>query len=114
MVMASRVLYGLSSRGQLPKQFSEVHSKTRTPLYATLIVIMLVLFLAFNGSLLGLAEATSLIMLIIFSLVNLALWRIKYTTPPPQSGITFPIWVPITGFFTSASFVSIELIQRFL
>jgi APA family basic amino acid/polyamine antiporter len=33
-IMASRVLYGLSSRGQLPSWFARIHPRTRTPLLA--------------------------------------------------------------------------------
>src|SRR5690606_14953233 len=35
VIMASRVLYGLSSRGQLPAPLARVHPATRTPLIAT-------------------------------------------------------------------------------
>jgi amino acid transporter len=109
IVMASRVLYGLSSRGQLPALFSKINNRTRTPLFATALVTTLVFFFAISGSLLSLVQLTSLIMLTIFSLINLALWRIKRTDLAPEGKITFPLWVPIIGFFISSTFVLLEM-----
>jgi len=111
MIMASRVIYGLSSRGQLPDLLGRVYHRTRTPLIATSIVTLLVLILALIGRLASLAEATSVIMLTIFSMVNLALWRIKRRDPHPDNVRVFPIWIPITGFFVSFSFVLGEVIS---
>ena len=109
MIMASRVLYGLSSRRQLPTVLSIIYPRTHTPLIATVVVTIITLMLALIGRLGSLAEATSLIMLTIFSLVNLALWRIKRRDPHPDGVKIFPIWVPITGFFISIAFVLIEI-----
>ncbi len=109
MIMVSRVLYGLSSRGQLPDLLGVVHHRTRTPFFATVVGTVIVLVLALIGRLGSLAEATSLIMLTIFSLVNLALWRIKRRDPHPVGVKIFPTWIPITGFFVSLTFVLIEI-----
>jgi len=111
MIMASRVMYGLGSRGQLPAILASVHHRTRTPLIATGIAILVVLILALTGRLASLAEATSIIMLIIFSLVNLSLWCIKQRDPNPEGVKTFPAWIPVIGFFVSAFFVLIEVIR---
>jgi len=105
MIMASRVLYGLSSRGQLPGIFGLVHNKTRTPIVSTVLATVIVLILALTGRLASLAETTSLIMLSIFSIVNLALWRVKRLDPNPEGTRVFPSWIPILGFIVSTSFV---------
>ena len=111
MIMASRVLYGLSSRGQLPELLGVVHHRTRTPLIATAVATGIVLVLALIGRLASLAETTSVIMLMIFSIVNLALWRIKRRDPYPAGVKIFPMWIPITGFFVSFAFVLSEVIN---
>ncbi len=111
MIMVSRVLYGLSSRGQLPDLLGVVHHRTRTPLVATAVATIIVLILALLGRLGSLAEATSVIMLTIFSIVNLALWKIKRRDPHPVDVRTFPIWIPIIGFFVSFGFVVSEVIN---
>lgn len=111
MIMASRVLYGMSSRGQLPDLFGIVHHRTRTPLFATAVATAVVIILALIGRLASLAEATSVIMLTIFSIVNLALWRIKRRDPHPDDVKTFPAWIPVVGFFVSTAFVLNELVS---
>ena len=111
MIMASRVIYGMSSRGQLPGLFALVHRRTRTPLIATVVVTILILILALIGRLASLAEATSVIMLTIFSMVNLALWRIKRQNPHPDGVRIYPAWIPAIGFLISFAFVLNEVID---
>mgnify|MGYP000535879713 CR=1 FL=1 len=111
MIMASRVMYGLGSRGQLPKILSFVHPKSQTPLIATFIATVTVLILALMGHLSILAEITSLIMLSIFSLINLALVRIKKHGPSTEGSICFPIWLPLTGFIVSLGFLILTVIN---
>jgi amino acid transporter len=113
MIMASRVLYGLSSRGQLPALLSRVHPKTQTPLFATALSIGGVLILAIVGRLGSLAELTSIIMLIVFSLVNLSLWRIKQRMPHNEGHINLPSWISLTAFIVSSSFVVLEVTKFF-
>jgi len=110
MIMASRVLYGLSSRNLLPHFLSKVNSHTRTPHIATLLVTLVVLILAVTGQLATLAEMTSFIILLVFSLVNLSLLRIKRLTPLTPDSISFPIWVPAVGFLVCSGFVLAELL----
>jgi len=110
MIMASRVIYGMSSRGQLPALLATVHQSTQTPVIATTLVTSIALLLALIGRLASLAEITSTIMLTIFSMVNLALWRIKRKDPHPEGIKIFPAWIPIIGFFVSFAFVLNELI----
>lgn len=113
MIMASRVLYGLSSRGQLPALLNRVHPKTQTPLYATGLVTTCVLILAIVGRLGSLAELTSIIMLIVFSLVNLSLWRIKQRIPRNGGHISLPSWISLAAFIVSSSFVVLEATKFF-
>jgi len=113
MIMASRVLYGLSSRSQLPELLCYVHPRTRTPVVATLVATVTVLTFALIGTVAELATATTLLMLVVFSLVNLSLWRIKQRDPRPAEATVFPLWVPVVGFLTSSMFVFIELATLF-
>ena len=109
LIMASRVIYGLSSRQQLPALLGRVNARTRTPLIATAVVTGLMLGLALYGRLAGLATATSALMLTIFALVNLSLWRLKGQESAPPDVLTFPRWVPGLGCLLSTGFVLREL-----
>ena len=104
IIMASRVIYGLSVQKSLPSFLSAVNPVTGTPLTATAVIVVLVLIFATLLPIAQLAEATSTIVLIVFSLVNLALIRLKLTGEQPTEGVFIvPLWVPIMGFLTSIS-----------
>jgi amino acid transporter len=80
---------------------------------ATALTTAAILLLAVSGSLASLATATSLIMLLVFSLVNLALLHIKRKHPRPEGLIVFPVLIPLLGFVVSAAFIVLELISLF-
>jgi len=110
VIMASRVLYGLSDQGLLPEFLSRINPITRTPLYATALVVAVVLVLALWFRLAGLAEATSSITLAIFICVNGALIRIRLRDGRPVEGVSYPLIIPICGFVLSLAFLIIGLI----
>lgn len=113
LVMSSRVLYGLARMGQLPALLGRVNAATRTPLFATGLVTILVLSLSLSSETPALAELTSSITLAIFAMVNLALWRMKISGQPDgEKYFTVPMWVPIAGFFVSLGFVIYEWATR--
>ena len=109
IIMASRVCYGMGKKRWLPAVFARVHAVTRTPVIATLSVALLVLIMALWLPLETLAKATSYFLLVVFSLINLSLWRLKRHGPHPAGIICVPRWVPVTGFFASTIFVGIQL-----
>ncbi len=110
VIMASRVLYGLSDQGLLPAILGRVNPVTRTPLIATALVVGLVLILALWFRLAGLAEATASITLAIFTIVNAALIRIRLRDGKPAQSVCYPLIVPILGFVLSLAFLLIGLI----
>ena len=111
IIMASRVLYGLSAQGQLPDWLGAVNPRTRTPLIATGLVTLGVLVLALGFPIEVLAEATSLVALSVFALVNLALWRLKGQAIGPSPGLSVPRWLPLTGFLVSGFFALAEVLR---
>ena len=113
IIMASRVIHGLSSRHQLPSFLGRVNSITQTPVVATVIVGIIVLVMALIGNLSSLVELTSLIMLIVFAVINLALWRIK-AQPKVENCFNSPRFISLIAFFSSTVFVIIEIGARLL
>lgn len=109
IIMASRVCYGLARQGWLPSRLSEVHPRTQTPVISTLLVGSGVLIMALWLPVETLARSTSLLLLVIFSLINLALWRIQRNPELPAAGFTIPVWVPMAGFLSSLAFLVYQL-----
>jgi len=104
IVMASRVLYGMAAQGWMPPALATVNPYTRTPLRSTFLVAVITLTLALWLPLITLAQITSLITLLVFALVNLSLWRIKYRDPRPVGVAVFPLWLPVAGCIFSFGF----------
>lgn len=96
VIMASRVLYGMSRKKWLPKKIGLINETTHTPLIATSIVTAMVLLFALLFPLLSLAKITSVITLIIFMLINFALLKIKLERKEHE-GFTVSLWVPLIG-----------------
>jgi APA family basic amino acid/polyamine antiporter len=109
IIMASRMLYGISREGWLPARVGRVHPRTRTPLVATVIVTSGVLLLAVPLNIRVLADTTSFIILIVYILVNLSLLRIKRRAPAAAGVRPLPLWVPVIALIASAGFVAMKL-----
>lgn len=112
LIMASRLLYGMSHRGWLPPWFSQIHSLTRTPINSTLVVAGLILFFSILLPIVTLAEMTSFLILIVFALINLALIKIKQRYPQPEGVRVFSVWIPRLGFVTATLFLILNVIRN--
>jgi len=112
MIMASRVLYGLADRGHLPAAFAVVSPRTRTPVFATITVVLIIVFLAWALPIDALAERTSQIVLFVFVLVNAALIRLKLNGNRDGRYFEVPMVVPILGVVTSGLLFATAFIWR--
>ncbi len=107
IIMSSRLLYGMSRQGMLPAFLGAVHSVTRVPHKATMLVAVLILLLTLLFEIESLARLTSYIVIIIFITMNIALLVIKQTEArlvrtgqaEKYQGFTVPLIVPVTGLF---------------
>ncbi|MDH3738865.1 MAG: amino acid permease, partial [Alphaproteobacteria bacterium] len=111
IIMGSRVLYGLAQQGQFVSAFAVINRRTRTPITATVAVTGTVLMFALALPLENLARLTSLLVLAVFAIVNLALVVLKMRRPAPAEALTVPLWVPVVGFIVSAFFVVYQTVE---
>lgn len=108
IIMASRIFYGMSMNGWLPRALRYVHPKTRTPVTATIAALLIATVFALWLPLTSLANMTSTLILVVFTLVNLALYRIKRRDPSPAGIRTVPLWVPLAGAAVNLLFLGIK------
>jgi APA family basic amino acid/polyamine antiporter len=96
LIMASRVIYGMASSRLLPEFLGQVNSYTSTPVQATVLCIGITLLLALLFPVASLAQATSIIVLSVFTMVNLALIRINSLRVTSET-IHYPVFIPYIG-----------------
>ena len=99
----------MSREGWLPVRLGHIDPRTHTPLFATLLVSAMILFMALWFPLESLAKATSYVILVVFSLVNAALWIIKRRDVNPPGIRVYPRWVPLCGLFLTVGLLTFEL-----
>lgn len=97
-IMASRTIYDLGKRrGGAPAGLARLSRRTRTPVVATLFCSAIILVLALFFPTKTLASGTSLIVLAVFAIANLALIMLKRRGDPPGRGFRAPVWIPYLG-----------------
>lgn len=110
MIKSSRIIFGLARLGEAPGLFARVGTRTGTPLFATLVVAVVVLALALGLSTIDLASLTSLVTLTIFALVNAALLRLQRISPRAGQGFACPAWVPFCGAGLSVLLIVVQFL----
>src|SRR5690606_27184118 len=83
-VMGSRLVYGMSRQGLLPAVLGKVHARRRTPRRAILSLAVIVLLLGLSGGVAVLAKCTSVLLLGVFTTVNVALIVLKTRKDEPR------------------------------
>jgi basic amino acid/polyamine antiporter, APA family len=96
LIMASRLLYGMSDQGVLPAVFSRVHAGRRTPWVAIVFTTVLAMALAAAGDLSTLADTTVFLLLVVFAFVNTAVLVLR-RDDPGHAHFRTPSWAPVLG-----------------
>lgn len=96
-VTASRLIYGMSRQGLLPRGLGAVHAGRQTPHVAILALLLVLVPLALAGSVKDLAESTVLLLLFVFSVVNSALVVLKLRPGEKPGAFEIPLAVPLIG-----------------
>jgi amino acid transporter len=110
MIMASRVMYGLARQGSLPPLLARLNPSTQTPLVGTAISVAIVLVFALALPIAELADLSARVTLVMFGIVNLALFRIKQRESAPPAGLFIcPRWVPLAGAVSCALFIAFDV-----
>src|SRR5690606_20233997 len=96
MMMASRLLYGMSREEIVPGGFAAVHARRRTPWAAIAFTTALVLGLAAWGGVRALGGTTALLLLCVFALVNVAVLVLR-RQPSDRPHYRAPVVLPLFG-----------------
>jgi amino acid transporter len=112
-VMGSRLLYGMARQGLVPAVLGTVHPERRTPYVAIGALLVVVLILAFSGTIAELGAATGLLLLLCFAIVNAALIVLKLRKNEPKGHFEVPVVVPALGIVINVTLIVARLMDEF-
>jgi amino acid transporter len=105
MIMASRLMYGMSREGVLPKPFAAVHSGRKTPWVAIIFTSLVAAGLIIEANLESLARTTVALLLIVFTVVNATvLWLRR--DPVDYEHFQIPSVIPVLGVGVSIALMT--------
>jgi amino acid transporter len=105
-VMASRLTFGMARQKLLPTSLSTLHHTRRTPHYAIVGIFVAVVLLGFLGDLSQLAAATSVLLLLVFIVMNAALLVLKARPGEAPGTFEIPALVPICAILINLGLIA--------
>jgi amino acid transporter len=111
LLVLARLLFGMARRGWLPRPLVAVSARRRTPVRATLVGGVIVLALTVLLDVSALARLTSAVTLLVFALVNAALWRLHRMDPYRAGAIRVPRWIPPIAMAANLLLAAMALVQ---
>jgi amino acid transporter len=108
-LMGSRLLFGMSSQGLLPQPLAKIHPQRQTPHVAILVLFLIVSSLIILANVRQMAEATVLLLLSVFTLVNLALLKLKREKTEALTSFDVPAVVPLLGALVCATLIVVRI-----
>ncbi len=102
LMAQSRIFYSMSLDGLLPKLFSEIHPKFRTPYKSNILLGIFVTLFAALVPVRVVGEMTSIGTLFAFILVCIGVWILRYKSPALERSFRLPAMplIPILGILT--------------
>jgi len=106
LIMTSRLLYGMAggARPVMPRALAAIHPRWQTPANSIIAVaiLMMLIILAFRD-IKTLASGTSIFLLSVFLLLQVALLKLKRDPHAPPAPFPIPTWIPCLGIAVCAS-----------
>lgn len=97
MMGQSRIFVGMSKDGLIPKLFSDIHSKRKTPIKSLTIIGSVVAIVAAFTPISSLAHMTSFGTLFAFTMVCVAVWVLRVKEPHLQRNFKVPALPIVAG-----------------
>jgi amino acid transporter len=109
---SSRVAFAMARDASLPRLIAGVHPKRSTPHYAILFSTLLIIGMAIALPIEDVAAAASVMFLLLFGGVNVALIRLRRLHPELDRGFRVP-FVPVTPILAIASMLFVAVFMFF-
>jgi basic amino acid/polyamine antiporter, APA family len=113
LIMASRLVYGMSREGILPRLFGRVHRTRRTPYAAIVFTSLIAAGLVASGDLSDLADTTVLLLLLVFAMVNVSVLVLRRDRVESDH-FRAPTILPVIGAVVSLALLTTKSPDIFL
>jgi basic amino acid/polyamine antiporter, APA family len=113
MIMASRIVYGMARERILPARLGAVHGGRQTPFVAIVATTAIAMVLIASGDLGGLADTTVLLLLLVFSAVNVSVLVLRRDRVD-HDHFRAPTAVPMIGAVVSILLMTSKEAETFL
>ena len=104
MIMASRIVYGMADQGIVARAFGRVLPARRTPIVAILFTTAIAVVLVSTGDLATLADTTVLLLLFVFTIVNVAVLVLRREAVEHEH-FHAPTALPVVGALVSTALI---------
>ncbi|HET9009150.1 MAG TPA: amino acid permease [Nitrosarchaeum sp.] len=91
LVAGSRMIYGMAREKLFPDILAKVHSKTKTPWMAVIVLMLIAIGFSLIGDIVIVANITVFAIVITFAAINLAVIVLRYTEPNIERKFRVPI-----------------------
>jgi APA family basic amino acid/polyamine antiporter len=91
LVAGSRMIYGMAREKSFPDILAKIHSKTKTPWVAIIVIMLTAISFSFIGDIVIVANITVFAVVITFGVVNLSVIVLRYTEPNIERKFKIPI-----------------------
>jgi basic amino acid/polyamine antiporter, APA family len=105
LIMASRLLYGMSVEGVVPRPFDALLASRRTPWFSILFTTLLACGLIVTGNLEKLVDTTVALLVVVFGIVNATVLVLR-RDPVDRDHFTVPTPVPLIGIAVSLALLT--------
>ncbi len=112
MIMASRIVYGMARERILPARLGAVHGERQTPSVAIVTTTAIAAVLIVSGDLGALADTTVLLLLLVFSAVNVSVLVLR-RDPVGHDHFQAPTAVPVVGAVVSVALMATKEAETF-
>jgi amino acid transporter len=104
MIMASRSVYGMADQGIVSRLFARVLPERRTPIVAIIFTTLIAAVLITTGDLATLADTTVVLLLSVFTIVNIAVLVLR-SDEVEHEHFSAPALFPVLGAIVAVALI---------
>ena len=91
LIAGSRMIYGMAREKLFPETLAKIHSKTKTPWIAIIVIMIISIGFSFIGDIVIVANITVFAVVITFAVINLVVIVLRYTEPDIERKFKIPV-----------------------